>query len=249
METTTPRTLAMRLDAAARRNAEAMRQAMPIMLGYVPVGFAFGVLAQQVGLDLLATVLMSTIVYAGSAQLIAVGLIGASIEPLSIIVTTLIVNLRHLLMSAALSPALRAWSSRRIALFGFQLTDETFALHSRRFAHNPPDTPARMQETLAINSAVHLSWIVGSWLGFSAGGLIGDVRPMGLDYALPAMFITLLAGQVSSRLHLLVAVLAGAVSTTLLLAGVDQFNVIVATVAAAGLGAALEGAWTRRRRC
>ncbi len=77
---------------------------MPIALGYIPVGFAYGVLAQKAGLSAFNTVLMSIIGYAGSAQLIVVGLIAAGISPLSIIVTTVIVNLRHMLMSAALSP-------------------------------------------------------------------------------------------------------------------------------------------------
>jgi 4-azaleucine resistance transporter AzlC len=221
----------------------ASREGLPIMLGYLPVGFAFGVLAQKVGLDLAGTLLMSVIVYAGSAQLIGVGLIGAGLSPVSIIVTTFIVNLRHLLMSAALSPHLRSWRAGRIALFAFELTDETFALHSQRFSREEPDTPQRVRDTLLINGTVHAAWVLGSWLGFSAGTLIPDVKPVGLDYALPAMFITLLVGQVKSRLHFFVALLAGGLSVALLFLGFDQFNVIVATVATAALGALLE---TRR---
>ena len=86
--------------------ASAFRQALPIILGYVPVGFAYGVLAQKSGLSGLNTLLMSALVYAGSAQLIAVGLFAAAVNPLAIVATTFIVNLRHLLMSAALAPYL-----------------------------------------------------------------------------------------------------------------------------------------------
>lgn len=220
---------------------EALKQALPIVMGYVPVGFAYGVLAQKVGISMLNTVLMSVVVYAGSAQLIGVGLIGAAIAPVSVVATTFIINLRHLLMSAALSPYMRSWSKARIAAFSFELTDETFALHSQRFAAARPETPASKREALLINVLVQASWVVGSWLGFSAGTLIPDVKPMALDYALPAMFITLLVGQVKNRLHVLIAILSGALAVGLLLLGVDQWNVIIATIVTAALGAALTG--------
>ncbi|MGE4290769.1 MAG: AzlC family ABC transporter permease [Desulfovibrio sp.] len=222
--------------------ASGIRQALPVVLGYIPVGFAFGVLGAKVGASVFNVVLMSVVVYAGSAQLIAAGLLAAGAEPLTIVVTTFIVNLRHLLMSAALAPHLRHYSWLQQALFSFELTDETFALHSSRF--QDPNGPAAKAETFVLNATAHLAWIFGSWLGVTASTLIADVRPVGLDYALPAMFIALLVGQMKSRLHLAMGLGAGALSTGLLLAGVDQWNVIFATVAAAALGAYLEGKWT-----
>jgi 4-azaleucine resistance transporter AzlC len=84
--------------------ASAFRQTLPIILGYVPVGFAYGVLAQKSGLSGINTLLMSLLVYAGSAQLIAVGLFAAGAAPLAIVATTFVVNLRHLLMSAPWRP-------------------------------------------------------------------------------------------------------------------------------------------------
>ncbi len=220
---------------------DAAKQTLPIVLGYVTVAFAYGVLAQKVGISLMNTILMSVIVYAGSAQLIAVGLIGASLTPVSIIATTLIVNLRHLLMSAALSPGLKSWTKLEIAAFTAQLTDESFALHSQRFAKAEPNTPARKRGCFVINMIAQCAWITGSWLGFTAGTLIPDVRPMGLDFALPAMFIALLVGQVKNWLHILVAMLSGGMAVTLLLMGIDQWNVIIATVTTAALGAIVQG--------
>ena len=79
-----------------------MTKALPIALGYIPIGFAYGVLAQQAGLSTINTLLMSVIVYAGSSQLIAVGLFAATVPGLTIILTTFVVNLRHMLFSAAL---------------------------------------------------------------------------------------------------------------------------------------------------
>jgi len=218
----------------------AFRQALPIVLGYVPVGFAFGVLALKNGISPLNAVLMSTIVFAGSAQLIAVGLIGAGAAPLSVIATTFVVNLRHLLMAAALAPFLRGWSRRALAWFGFQLTDETFAVHSVRFGGGSLVRP----ETFGINAIAHLGWIGGSWLGVAAGSAIADVRPLGLDYALPAMFIALVVAQVKDKTHVLVGLAAAGLSLLFLEIGAGQWNVILATLVGASIGTGV-AAWTR----
>ncbi len=229
-------------DPAESPLASAFRQALPIILGYVPVGFAYGVLAQKSGLSALNTLLMSALVYAGSAQLIAVGLFAAAANPLAIVATTFVVNLRHLLMSAALAPYLGRWNKTRLALFAAQMTDETFALHANRFARNETG-PA---ETFGINVIAQSAWVGSTALGLAASTLITDVRPIGLDYALPAMFIGLLLGQLKSRQHLVVAVTAGALSTALMLAGLGQSHVLAATVIAATIGLGVH-AWTSRR--
>lgn len=222
--------------------ASAFRQALPIILGYVPVGFAYGVLAQKSGLSGFNTMLMSVLVFAGSAQLIAVGLFASGTAPLAVVATTFIVNLRHLLMSAALAPFLRAWSKTRLALFSYQLTDETFALHANRFAKG--ETGAG--ETFGINVIAQCAWVGGTALGLAASTLITDIRPIGLDYALPAMFIALLLGQLKSWQHAAVAVAAGVLSTALMLAGLGQSHVLAATIMAATIGLGVH-AWTSRR--
>jgi 4-azaleucine resistance transporter AzlC len=184
---------------------------------------------------------MSLIVFAGSAQLIAVGLLEAGVPALSIILTTFVVNLRHLLMSAALSPHLKHWRKLELAAFAFELTDETFALHSLRFAA----APARKLDTFVINGVAQGAWVLGSWLGVVAGQLIQDVRPLALDYALPAMFIALLVMQLKDRIYLGVAILAGALSVGLQQIGFDQWNVIAATLAAATIGVWVE-TWIKK---
>lgn len=221
----------------------ALQQAAPIVLGYIPVGFAYGVLAQKAGLDVWNIVAMSLLVYAGSAQLIAVGMLAAAAAPLAVVLTTFIVNLRHLLMSASLAPYLKRYTRLQIAGFTAQLTDETFALHATRFAKGQAE---HKRETFAINIIAHSSWIGGAWLGLAASGLISDVRPLGLDYALPAMFLALLVAQIRSRTHALVAVLAGGLAICLYIIGCTQWHVILATILAASIGLGVEQ-WTRSR--
>lgn len=228
-------------DSARRGWLSGISQASPIVMGYVPIGVAFGVLAQKAGLSTLNILLMSLLVYAGSSQLIAAALIAASAPPLSIVLTTLVVNLRHLLMSAAMSQFLKRWNRPALAAFAYQLTDETFAVHSARFASVGP----HQAEAFAINMTAQTAWMTGTGLGVLLGSTITDVQRFGLDYALPAMFIALLVLQIKSRTQIVVALLAGALSVGLLLAGLEQWSVIAATLTGATTGAILEK-WTKR---
>jgi len=217
-------------------------QALPIVLGYVPIGFAFGVLAQKAGLSSAHAVLMSAIVYAGSAQFVAVGLFAAGASPLSIVLTTFVVNLRHALMAAALAPHLQRWRKHELAVFAFELTDETFALHATRFASGR----FGKLDTYALNVTSQLSWVLGSWLGSVAGQLVADVEPYGLDYALPALFVALLVLQVKGWRHVVVAAFSGVAAVALSLSDIGQWNVIVATVCGATVGVVMER-WIKTR--
>lgn len=216
-------------------------RAIPIVLGYVPIGFAYGVLAGKSGLSDTNTLLMSLIVFAGSAQFIAVGLFAAGTGPAAVILTTFVVNLRHMLMAASLAPYLSGWRKRYLAFFSYELTDETFALHSTA----APQLSECRLEALSLNMTAQGAWVLGTLLGIVASGMIGDVKPLGLDYALAAMFIGLLVGQCDSAVRVVTAVLSGAIATLLYLAGWHQFHIILATVVGATLGLGVE-LWTRR---
>ncbi len=206
-----------------------MRLALPLLLGYLPVAFAFGVLADKAGFNPLQAGLMSLFVYAGSSQLIAVDMLMAGLGAPSIILTTFVVNLRHLLMSAAVTPHLASWKPLHQALFSMELTDETFALHMGRFAARGVDKG----EVFGVNVTAHLVWALGGGVGAFLGGGIGDVRPLGLDYALPAMFLALLLPHCRIPRRVLAALVGGGVSVFLTLAGAKDWSVIVATLAAA----------------
>ena len=237
----------MTTDVMEKRTAQssplvaAFKHASPIIMGYVPVGAAFGVLAHKTGLSMLSTVLMSLMVFAGSAQLIAVAMFAAGMPPLSIIATTFVVNLRHLLMSASLAPNLRSWKKWEMAIFGYEITDESFAVHSARFSNG--DTSKSV--SILTNMIAHASWCVASWVGFMTGAAIPDIKPLGLDYALPAMFIALLSMQVKNGLHVFVAGFTGMTAIVLIQAGADQWSVILATLIGATFGAGVES-WMKK---
>lgn len=225
-----------------KSSISAISPALPVVMGYLPIGFAYGVLAINAGLNVFETVAMSVAVYAGSAQLMAVSLIAQGINPFSIIATTFIVNLRHLLMSASLSPHMESWKKSQVAAFCFELTDESFGVHSLRFERGETDPGSSM----GINLTCQLAWVTGTLVGALAGGLIQDVRPFALDYALPAMFIALLVLQIRTRLHLIVGIFSALLSLGLWMGHITQWNVILAAVLGATLGAGVE-TWNQRR--
>jgi len=204
------------------------------MLGYLPIGFAFGVLASSAGISPGEATAMSVLVFAGSAQLVAVQLLGSAAGAATLVITVLLITLRHLLMSASLAPFLSRLKSWQQALFCFQLTDETFAVHSTVFrSRGVPSTVS----LFAVNVSAHLAWIASSFLGAWVGhGLTLDTAVLGLDYALPAMFIALLVLQLQDLRRGLIALLAAGFSLFFFLAGLGHWHIILATVAASTAG-------------
>ena len=219
-----------------------VREALPIVFGYVPIGIAYGVLGVSAGVPGWAVVAMSVIVYAGSAQFIAVSLLGSGATAATIIVTTLLVNLRHILYSSALSPRLRRMGRGRLAWLAAELTDESFVVISqvvRRTGARGGGSSARLLPfgfVAGLQGTAQLAWVAGSAMGVAAAGVIGDPARLGLDYALVAMFLGLLALQLHGRREVAVALTGGGVALILRLLGMGTSAVIPATLLASAVG-------------
>ena len=219
---------------------EGLAAGWPICLGYVPIGMAFGVLAQKAGLTPLHIGLMSIIVFAGSSQFIAVSMLSGGASATAIIATTFVVNLRHVLMSSALAVYLRAAHRGLLALYAYGVTDESFAVNLPRFrAQN-----WRLPQALVVNQAANLTWFVST----VAGGIGGRFIPegaLGIDYALIAMFICLLIYQMRKRIHLLTALMAGLTAVGLALMMPGNSYIVIASIAAATAGVVIQRKWLR----
>ncbi|MDK2821247.1 MAG: hypothetical protein PWP31_1212 [Clostridia bacterium] len=218
-----------------------VKSALPITLGYLPLGFAYGVLARNAGLNLLETVMMSILCFAGSGQFIAISLFSNNVAAGAIISTVFLVNLRHLLFSASFVPHLRCFKPGILALITAEMTDETFAVAINHYNNHE----ANLYYHFGLNITAHLSWILASLLGGLAGNLIGNPEDLGFNFALPAMFITLLVLQLNSKKTVLVAGLAALLSVSIAILWPGNWNVILATVIAATLGVLLEP-WTSK---
>jgi len=205
--------------------------AWPICLGYFPVGLALGVLARQAGIPVWAVGLMSVLVFAGSAQFIAVAMLASGASILPIILTTFVVNLRHVLMSSALAIFLHGVNRWFLNLFAYGITDESFAVNMTRFRGGAWDR----RSSLIVNHLSNLVWIASSVIG----ALVGQFIPQGafgIDYALPGMFICLLVYQLQGKIYVFTGLLAALIAVVWYLVVPGNSYIVGASVSAATLG-------------
>lgn len=173
-----------------------VKDCVPTLLGYLSIGFAAGVVGVTEGLSILEVGLLSVFLYAGSAQFITAAMMGAGSAPLAIIGTIFFVNLRHLLLSAALSPYFRQYSWKKNLLLGAQLTDETFGVAINRLSLQ---TSHRDRWMLGLNMTAQINWVVATLVGAWFGTWLPDPQAFGLHFALPAMFAGLVVEQLRQR--------------------------------------------------
>ena len=224
------------LTPVPARFVDGLRAASPVVLGYLPIGFAFGVLARTAGFSVAEVGLMSLLVYAGSSQFIGAGMIAASAGLPAIISTTFLVNLRHLLMSTALVPSFRGNSAWQNSLLAYGITDETFAVNTAILQGRPASRPF----IAGVHIVSQSSWVLASIIGGLAGEMAGNTQALGLDFALPAMFIGLLMPNLrgverKARIIAGLAAAACALGLILLFPG-TSWAIIGATVVAATVG-------------
>jgi 4-azaleucine resistance transporter AzlC len=212
-----------------------MAAAWPICLGYIPIGLAFGVLAQKAGLYPVEITLMSIFVFAGSSQFIAVSMLSTGAGAASIIITTFAVNLRHLLMSSSLSVFLGDTTRKKLSLFAYGVTDESFAVNHTRFSQKNWD----LNQALVVNHSANVAWVVSSVIGGYSGQFIHE-GAFGIDYALTAMFICLLIFQLRGRFYVITAVIAGVVAVTLSLIIPGSSYIILASMFSATIALGLK---------
>ncbi len=225
------------IEASSAENSiiQQLRQGLaagwPICLGYIPIGLAFGVLAQQAGFPIWAVGLMSVLVFAGSAQFICVAMVTSGASAMAIIMTTLMVNLRHALMSSAMAVHLQGVNRWFLSLFSYGITDESFSVNMAKFR----ETNWSGWSGLAVNQSANLVWILST----VSGCLIGQFIPrgaFGIDYALTAMFLCLLVYQLQGFMYILTAVAAAVISVLWYLFLPGESYIVGASISAATLG-------------
>ena len=212
-----------------------VRALLPMHVGVMPFGVIYGIVALQSGIPPLAAVLMSSIVFAGSAQFLLAQLVGAGAPALLMVGAAGVVNLRHALYSASVAPVLKSLSWRWKLLLAYLLTDEAYA--------------AAIPHLLASPRGSHAHWILfgagfALWAGWQiatlAGVVLGARLPdnLSLDFALPLTFIAIVVPLLTDRRRLAIALVAGILAV--LLAGLPyKLGLFCAALAALLLAAIL----------
>lgn len=169
---------------------------LPTAFGYLGIATAFGVIAHATGFSTITIVLMSVIIYAGSAQFTTVSMLAAGNPIASIIFATFMVNSRVILMSTTVAPYFKKDRVGKGILIGTFLTDESYALAMNKLNY----TNGKMNFSWfnTVNFISYSTWVIATMIGALLGNLIGDPKKLGLDFAIVAMFIGLLYLQVSN---------------------------------------------------
>ncbi len=215
-------------------------EVFPLVGAFVAISFAFGVLARESDLSLGLTLLMSAFVYAGSSQVVALGLLATGQPAWLIVLVTLLINSRLLLMSSVMAAPTSRWNPLARWLFAFQLTDETFAL-----LLEPKGGIGSVSRALWVQGSAYAAWVLGSALGFVLGGNSAQLRGLGLDFALIAMMLAVLVLQIRNRQGVAVAAVAGSVALVATRWGLSWAAPLLAAFAAPAVGIWMEKRCTR----
>ena len=210
----------------------AFRDTLPVMTGYLVLGFGFGLLLKAHGYGIFVAFLMSFLIYAGSMQYVTVGLLTGGASLITVGLTTLMVNARHLFYGISMVDKYRGTGAKKPYLI-FALTDETYSLVCTDHAGVPPEH--RTDYCLLVSLFDHFYWVAGSVLG----GVVGSVltfNTAGIDFALTALFLTVFVEQwLSAKKHLPALIGVGASLLCLLIFGAENFLIPAMLVIASAL--------------
>lgn len=198
--------------SSSRQFLLGMRDTIPMLVGAVPFGIVYGTLAVSSGLSMAATLAMSLLVFAGSAQFVAASLVASGTSLTVILLTTLIVNLRHMLYSASLLPFVRHLPQRWRAPLAFWLTDESFAVVHRHYLLD--DSPVERKHWYFLGSclAMYSLWFACTLIGVLLGQALPSLGDWGLDFAMIATFIGIVVPLLRNRPMIVAALVASAVA-------------------------------------
>ena len=199
-----------------------------IAIGYLPVALTYGFIAETTGLTLLETIAMSAFVFAGAAQYMSLSLIAVGTGAFEIIFTTFIINIRHLLMSTAISEKSVKDHPIIKGLYAFGMTDEVFAVSSTK------EGKLTSSYILGVASIAYSSWVINSGIGYAIGTSLPATLQQSMSIALYALFIALLIPSLKKHRKIVwLAVFAAVLNSIFTLFIATGWAIIIATLVSA----------------
>jgi branched chain amino acid efflux pump len=184
------------------------RACIPVEISGLAIGLVFGTLAGQSGLGAGEAALMSALVFSGAAQFLVLGLWASPLPVVAIVLTTLVVGLRHLLMGAALGPVFSKLPRLKAYASVYFMADENWALTMGEFDKGRRDAAFLVGGGLLMAFV----WTTSTFVGVTFGSVIEDPARWGLDFAFTAVFLALIAGMWKGKSNILPWTVAAAVS-------------------------------------
>jgi 4-azaleucine resistance transporter AzlC len=207
------------------RFIEGLHAGAPFGVAGSVVALSFGVVAQGAGLSPVAAIVMSAIVFAGSAQFTAISILAGGGTVAAAVLAAVLVNSRFLPMGAAIGPSLPGGPLRR-ALQGQTVVDASWGMAGRG------DGTFDRWILFGSTAPQYAGWVGGTIVGALGGNVIGDPKALGLDAVYPAFFLTLLLNELTDRRARIVAALGGLIAIALIPVAPAGVPVLVASLAA-----------------
>lgn len=216
---------------------------LPLNLAVLPWGILCGSLAIQRDFSVLEALLMPLVVFAGSAQLVAIELMANNASLATILFTTFVISSRHFLYGLALRDKLKVLPTKWRYSLGFLLTDELFALsgNSKAFVGK-----LRLIYALVAGGSFYLFWLLWNVTGIVAGSYLPDLTQLGLDFAIAVTFIALVVPTVTN-LPMVITVAVAALLSVLFKLLHFELDLVAAAIIAMYCGY-LTDRWQCRRR-
>jgi 4-azaleucine resistance transporter AzlC len=224
---------------------EGAKDTFPLIVGAIPFGIIFGTLAATAGLSFGATMGMSLFVFAGSSQFVCVGLVTAGTAWPMIVLTTFVVNLRHMLYAVTMVPYYKDLNPFWKMVLAFGLTDETFAVAVNRYSRRN-GLPGKRYYNLGSMVFMYSNWNLCTFIGFTAGNVFPGISQWGLDFAMPATFIGIVIPYLVTKPMWASVITAGTVS---IMAGglPHKLGLMVAALAGVTVGVICERVFPRKK--
>ncbi len=182
---------------------EGIKFSTPIMMGYIPISMAFGLLCKGQNISMLDATLFSFVFYSGAAQFMAVQLLAAGVGMFSIVLSVFLLNLRLFIMSTSLGIHTQRINPKALPVVGFMLTDEAFSVMS--FNKDKLDT----EFALGVEFGPFLAWGIFTPVGYLIGELMPKAVQTSLEVGLTAMFIALVVPSIKKSDNGLIVSLIG----------------------------------------
>ena len=203
-----------------------LRDELPILVGVIPFGMIYGILALGAGLSTGEAQAMSVIVFAGSAQFMLVKLLAVETPAIVMILTGFVINLRHALYSASIAPHIKTLNPLWKTILSYLLTDEAYAVAITRY-YKRDASPKKHWYFLGAGLALWTSWQISTAVGVFLGAQFPS--SWSLDFTLALTFIALVVPALKDRPSILAAISAGTIAV--LTAGLPyKLNLIVAAL-------------------
>lgn len=213
-----------------------LKMGFPIVIGYAPVAATFGLICKTSGFSLFETFSFSFFIFAGASQFMGVNLIMLGVSFPSIVLTTFLVNLRHFLMSSAISKRLDKNCERLIPIIAYGITDETFSISSLTKGK------IKAEYILSLEFITHLAWYGFSVLGYIFGEILPKDLSSSMGIAIYALFIAMIIPQMKNSKYItIIVILSGVInSIAKMITFIPKgWSIIIAIVISAFIGSFL----------